>query len=86
MKETAKFKQRSAAAERMRLTRARRTKGLRCISLDVRASEVENLIKLNILDPTHKNDPRAIAGALGRFLDRIPAWWWQPNMLLPPRQ
>jgi hypothetical protein len=75
--DTAPTKQRSPAAERMHLSRERRRKGLRCVPLEVRNAEIENLIKLDILDPARRNNPHAIAGALGRLLDQIPFSWWQ---------
>jgi hypothetical protein len=73
-------KQRSSAAERMRLTRDRRRKGIRLIRFEVRDAEVENLIKLNVLDANARNDREAIAIALGILLDRIPVAWWHAAM------
>ncbi len=80
MTDTTPTKQRTSAAERMHLSRERRRKGLRCVPLEVRDTEIDNLIKLGILDPARRNSPHAIAGAMGRLLDQIPFSWWQQAM------
>lgn len=72
----------SGAALRMRRSRELRRKGLRSIPFPVRDSEIENLIKLNILDPTLREDRKAIARALGALMDRIPVSWWQAAIQL----
>ena len=68
---------RSAAVERMRRSRNRRHKGLRCIPFLVRDSEIDNLIRLQLLDPTNRADRSAIAHALGALMDKIPTTWWE---------
>jgi hypothetical protein len=67
----------SAAADRMRRSRERRRKGLRCIPFNVRDEEIDNLIELELLDPTHRGDRAAIARALGKLMDKIPFTWWE---------
>ena len=80
MSETTEAPACSAAAERMRRSRERRRKGLRCIPFMVRDSEIDNLIKLELLDPALREDRAAIAGALGRIMDKIPFAWWAAAM------
>lgn len=75
---------RSAAAERMRLSRHRRRRGMRVIPLEVRDAEIDSLVRLNLLDAAARNNRRAIAGALGRLLDRMPVSWWQAALQLRP--
>jgi len=40
---------RSAAAERMRLHRERRRKGLRCLTIELRESEIDALVRMGLL-------------------------------------
>jgi hypothetical protein len=61
---------RSAAAERMRLHRQRRKTGLRCLTVELRATEIEALIRKGLLNSVARNDPRAIVDALYAHLDR----------------
>ena len=60
----------------MRRSRERRRKGLRCIPFKVHNREIENLIKLELLDPTRREDGAAIAGAMETLVDKIPFAWW----------
>jgi hypothetical protein len=60
---------RSAAAERMRRYRERRRKGLRCLMIQLRETEVDALICQGLLKPEMRNDPRAVRKALYGFLD-----------------
>ena len=69
--------QRSPAAERMRLSRARRRKGLRMIRFAIRDSEVDGLVNHGLLDTACRNDRVAVAKALGGLLDRFPISRWQ---------
>ena len=62
----------SPAAERMRLYRERRRRGLSCIKVQLRRSEVDGLIACKLLDPTEREDRRALAAALHRYLDANP--------------
>jgi hypothetical protein len=60
----------SAAAERMRLHRERRRKGLRCLSIELRESEIVALVRRGLLTAEMQNQPGAIVAALYKFLDR----------------
>jgi hypothetical protein len=60
----------SPAAERMRLTRQRRAHGLRCITLEIRNTEIDALIARRLLACDQRNDPVAIAKALYVVLER----------------
>ena len=60
----------SLAAARMRLHRARRRAGLRCLMIELRETEVDALIRMGLLKPETRNDPNAVTGALYSFLDR----------------
>jgi hypothetical protein len=61
---------RSAAAERMRLHRERRSLGLRCLTIELRETEIDALIREGLLKPETRNDPDAVRGALYEFFDR----------------
>ena len=61
---------RSAAAKRMRLHRERRSKGLRCLTIELRETEVDVLIRKGLLKPETRNNPKAVRGALYEFFDR----------------
>ena len=60
------------AAERMRRYRERRRRGLSCIKVELRRSEVDALISCKLLEPTKREDRRALASALHRYLDSNP--------------
>jgi hypothetical protein len=60
----------SAAAERMRLHRERRREGLRCVTIEVRESEINMLVHMNLLKSEMRNDANAIIEALYAHLDR----------------
>ena len=62
----------SAGAERMRRYRERRRRGLSCIRVELRRSEVDALIAQGLLAPAERQDRGALAAALHRFLDRHP--------------
>jgi hypothetical protein len=61
---------RSAAAKRMRLHRERRSKGLRCLTIELRETEVDVLIRDGLLKPETRNNNNAVRGALYEFFDR----------------
>jgi hypothetical protein len=61
---------RSAAAERMRLHRDRRRNGLRCLSIELRETEIDALIRKGLLKSETRNNSRAVTDALYAFLDR----------------
>jgi hypothetical protein len=58
---------RSAAAERMRLHRERRRKGLRCLTIEIRETEIDALIGKKAVA---RNDQDAIRDALYAHLER----------------
>jgi hypothetical protein len=58
-----------SAAERMANYRKRKKRGLRCVWLEVRKSEIAGLIRLGMLDSNKSNDPRALQAALYRHLE-----------------
>jgi hypothetical protein len=60
---------RSAAAERMRRHRQRLRDGLRCMTVEIRATEVDALVRQGLLKQETRNDLRAIRAALYGFLD-----------------
>jgi hypothetical protein len=60
---------RSAAAERMRRHRERRRDGLRCLTIELRETEIDALIRKGLLKSETRNDPSAVSDALYAFLD-----------------
>jgi len=61
---------RSAAAQRMRLHRERRRQGLRCLTIQLRETEVDALIDKGMLNAEMRNDPSAVAEALYEHFER----------------
>ena len=62
---------RSAAAERMRLHRERRRKGLRCLTIELRETEIDALVGMKLLRAEMRNSPSDVIDALYMLLDRI---------------
>jgi hypothetical protein len=60
---------RSAAAERMRRHRERRRKGLSCLMIQLRETEVDALIRSGLLKPETRNNAGAVRKAFYMFLD-----------------
>ena len=60
----------SAAALRMRLHRKRRKVGLRCVTIELRETEVTALIRTGFLREDMRNNLRAVKSAFYGFLDR----------------
>jgi hypothetical protein len=60
------------AAQRMRRYRERRQRGLSCIRVQLRRSEVDALIVCGLLQPNEQQDRIALATALHRYLDANP--------------
>ena len=59
---------RSLAAERMRLHRERRRRGVRCLMIQLRETEVDALIRRGLLEQETRNDRNAVLKALyGHF-------------------
>ena len=61
---------RSAAAERMRAHRQRRRDGLRCLTIELRETEIDVLIGKGVLKADARNDLYSIKMALYEFLER----------------
>jgi hypothetical protein len=60
----------SPAAARMRRHRERRRDGLRCLRIELRATEIEALIDKGLLKPETRNDAKSIIEALYAFFDK----------------
>jgi hypothetical protein len=60
----------SAAAMRMRDHRERRRLGLHCVTVQLRATEIDVLIRKNLLKADARNDTYAVRDALHAYLDR----------------
>jgi hypothetical protein len=60
---------RSAGAVRMARHRNRRQKGLRCVTIELRETEIDVLIRRGWLAPDSRGDLGAIKRALYGFLD-----------------
>ncbi len=54
----------SPAAQRMRRSRQRRRDGLRCLRLELRETEIDQLVRRGLLRTAERNDPSAITEAL----------------------
>jgi hypothetical protein len=60
----------SAAAERMRRHRERRREGLRCLTVEVRESEIDTLVRMGLLTTDMRNNTIRIIEALHAHFDR----------------
>jgi hypothetical protein len=60
----------SAAPLRMRRHRERRRDGLRCMTIELRETEVTALIRKGFLKEDTRNDRRAVMSAFYGFLDQ----------------
>jgi hypothetical protein len=58
------------AAARMRLHRDRRRRGLRCLTIELRETEIDVLIGKRLLNSETRNDPGAICDALYTHLEQ----------------
>jgi hypothetical protein len=54
----------------MRLHRERRRKGLRCVTIELRETEIHALIKKGLLAAENRHDYDSVQAALYAFLDR----------------
>jgi hypothetical protein len=63
---------RMGSAERMRRHRFLRKVGLRSIPVQLHEHEIEGLISSGLLRARERQDPTAVAIALGQYLDRHP--------------
>ncbi len=59
----------SPAAERMRAHRQRRRDGLRCLTIELRETEIDALICRGLLKSETRNNSTALSEALYAFLD-----------------
>ena len=53
----------SAAAKRMRYHRERRREGLRCVTIELRETEIDELIRRKLLQADVRNDVHGIRNA-----------------------
>jgi hypothetical protein len=60
---------RSLAAERMRRHRERRREGLRCVTIELRETEIDTLVQKGLLNADARNNARAVREALYRYFD-----------------
>ena len=60
----------SAAGQRMRLHRERRRNGLRCLTIELRETEIDALVRKGLLKGEMRNDPIAVTEALYAHLDQ----------------
>jgi hypothetical protein len=58
----------SATAQRVRVHRARRRRGCRSIAILVHESDIEALVRKQLLDPERRNDRDAIQAAIHDLL------------------
>lgn len=59
----------SPAAARMRRHRERQRDGLRCLNIELRETEIDELITRGFLAPDARNEQAAVRNALYAFLD-----------------
>ena len=62
--------QRSPAAERMRLHRERKKNGMRCLTIELRETEIDALIRKGFLTADARNDTSEIIDAIYAYFDR----------------
>ena len=60
----------SPAAERMRRHRQRRRDGMRCLTVELRETEIDVLISKGLLKADARNDTGAVREALHAYFDR----------------
>ena len=60
---------RKATAERVRLHRERRRRGLRCQTIEIRNREIDALVRHGLLDGEKRDDTAAIRVAFHQYLD-----------------
>ena len=60
----------SGSAERMRRYRRRRAKGMRCLTIEIRQTELAALVAKGLLSANDQADRNAVRRALYVFLDR----------------
>jgi hypothetical protein len=60
---------REATAERVRLHRERRRRGLHCLMIEIRDREIDALVRHGLLDGEKRDDTAAIRVAFHQYLD-----------------
>jgi hypothetical protein len=60
---------RLSSAERMRRSRERRRKGLRCLTIELREAEIDQFIRRKRLAAEDRDNPDALRWALYEYLD-----------------
>jgi hypothetical protein len=65
----------SPAAERMRRHRERRREGLRCLTIELRETEIDALARNGFLETDARNDLPSIEMALYEFFERSIRWY-----------
>jgi hypothetical protein len=60
----------SPAAERMRRYRQRRRNGLRCLTIQLRETEIDALVRRGFLKPDEPNELSALRESFYAYLDR----------------
>ncbi len=60
----------STSAERMRFHRQRIQRGLKCVTIELRTSEIKELIRRGFTTETDSASPHSLRQALYAFLDR----------------
>ena len=66
---------RNGSAERMRRHRQRRRDGLQCFMVELRATEVDTLVRSGLLEAEKRSDTDAVLEALYTFLNRTLGNW-----------
>ena len=59
----------SLAAERMRRHRQRRRNGLRCLTIELRETEINALVRIGLLNAEARSNRNAILKAIYQFFD-----------------
>ena len=65
---------RARAAQRMRQSRSRRRKGLRCYTLQLRESEIAALVRRGLLSPDEQTNRVAVVKEMHALLDQVFGW------------
>jgi hypothetical protein len=60
----------SPAAARMRLHRERRRRGMRCLWVELYATEIDAFVSMGLIKADTRNDISAVRDGLYAFLDR----------------
>ena len=61
---------RSTAAARMRLHRERRRRGMRCLWVELHATEIDAFVGMGLIKADARNDPNAVRESLYALLER----------------